>query len=312
MTTGRFREVDHDLLADYVGGALDGTPDEVTVARLVEEDAAWADAYARLAPAVADVRADLLAWGTTAAEMPPAVNDRILAALASAGEPADEAHSPASPVVPAQAHGAARRPAGVPRSGVPATTGPGRRRRRWTRIGAPVALAAVAVTAVGLLGLDQLAGRQGSDNAVTDAAGENAAPAAGQPARTAAPPLHSGRDYTPDALSGGTAAARQFSASGDPMAAQEDRAPGGRVAGPIGLDRLEDPGALTACLSEISAEHGNVPLVVDLVDYARFQGRPALVVRFTDATGARWAWVSGPECGVPGSGSDTRYRARVG
>ncbi|MER7459092.1 hypothetical protein [Micromonospora sp. NPDC126480] len=306
MTTGGFREVDHDLLADYVGGALDGTPDEVNVARLVEEDAAWAEAYARLAPAVADVRADLLAWGTRAEEMPADVTDRIAAALATA-DPTGPARAPAGHVVPVQPHGGPRRPGGASRPGGSAAAG--RRRRRWTRIGAPVALAAAAVTAVGLLGVDQLGGRRGGDSAVTGAGSEAAAPAVGQPVRTAAPPLRTGLNYTPEALA--APPARTFASDG-PSIRSGDAQQGGRVAGPIGLDRLEDPGALTACLATIGAEHGHAPMTVDLVDYARFQGVPALVVRFTDATGARWAWVSGPECGVPGSGSDSRYRTRVG
>ncbi|MEW2382450.1 hypothetical protein AB0873_10235 [Micromonospora sp. NPDC047707] len=311
MTTGGFREVDHDLLADYLGGALDGTPDEVTVAWLVEGDPAWAEAYARLAPAVAEVRADLLAWGGAAEAMPADVTDRIAAALATEAAPSGAGH--AAPVVPSQPHGGSRRPGGVPRSGVPATTGPGRRRRRWARVGAPVALAAVAVTAAGLLGLDQLGSRNGDDSAVTGTARDEAAPAAAQPFRTAGPPLRTGADYTPEGLGALPASVRaqQFSSPGS-ASEPATNSEGGRVAGPIGLDRLEDPAALTACLIEIGTEHRNGPLVVDLVDYARFQGRPALVVRFTDAAGARWAWVSGPECGVPGSASDARYRARVG
>ncbi|MCM0676339.1 hypothetical protein NCC78_16835, partial [Micromonospora phytophila] len=84
MSAGRFREVDHDLLADYLGGALDGTPQERVVARLVNEEPAWVEAYTLLAPAVAGVRADLAAWGEPGPEMPAAVTDRIVAALAHA------------------------------------------------------------------------------------------------------------------------------------------------------------------------------------------------------------------------------------
>ena len=70
MTGREFREVDHDLLADYVGGALDGTPERDRVARLVAEDAAWADAHATLAPAMARVHDELTGWGAAAPEMP--------------------------------------------------------------------------------------------------------------------------------------------------------------------------------------------------------------------------------------------------
>ncbi|MFD0818409.1 hypothetical protein ACFQ0D_08790, partial [Micromonospora zhanjiangensis] len=62
----------------------------------------------------------------------------------------------------------------------------------------------------------------------------------------------------------------------------------------------------------VAAEHGAGTVTVQLVDYATFNGTPALVVLFTDQGPDRWAWVSGPECGVPGSGADTRYQTRVG
>ncbi|WP_027661591.1 hypothetical protein [Salinispora fenicalii] len=320
MTTGGFREVDHELLADYIGGALAGTPDEVIVARLVERDGAWADAYAWLAPAVAEVHAALVAYGT-AEEMPADVADQIHTALAGTddavtertsakGATAGRATRPS--VVPTQPHAGSRRPGGIPQV---AAAGPGRRRRRW-RVGAPAALAAVAVAAVGLLGLDQLdrgTGGPGSSTGTTEQA------AAG-PVSTTAPPMQTGTDYQREDLASLAASPRQSAAppqqfSGEGTAESESSDVGiqsDRMAGPIGLDRLADPGALEACLAEIGTEHDAGRLTVEVVDYARFEGQPALVVRFTDATGARWAWVSGPECGVPGSGTDTRYRTRVG
>ncbi|RQX20241.1 hypothetical protein DLJ57_27880, partial [Micromonospora chalcea] len=86
MTSREFSEVDHDLLADYLGGALDGTPEQATVARLVEQDPAWRVAYETLAEAVDLVHADLAGWASEPApEMPVAVTDRITAALAGAG-----------------------------------------------------------------------------------------------------------------------------------------------------------------------------------------------------------------------------------
>ncbi|MFY1597274.1 hypothetical protein [Micromonospora sp. WMMD737] len=375
MTAGGYREVDHDLLADYLGGALDGTPDEDLVARLVDEDPGWAQAYALLAPAVADVHADLATWGASAPEMPADVTDRIVAALAhatasdpgtaadlgtasshatadSAGPgrsepdrsgpgraepggrragddatPAEERSAEGRPTVrtgigavPAQPlGGSGRRPAGVPRSepGRGGATGPGRRRRRWSRLAGPVALAAVSIAAVGL-GVDQLTRDQqtggAADTALPATNREGAAPAA-TPFRIAGEPsVRSGTDYTPESLAALASSPKARPFTGGPPGEQPGvQAEGGRLPGSVaGLDRLTDPAALGACIGEIKAEHGNGPLVVDVVDYARFQGRPALIVRFTDATGAHWAWASGPECGVPGSGSDSRYRTRVG
>ena len=95
----------------------------------------------------------------------------------------------------------------------------------------------------------------------------------------------------------------------DELRAIADRRPGQFQAD---LARLTTEAALSTCLAEVAAEHGSAPLAVEVIDYARFQGEQTLIIRFTDATGARWAWVSGPECGVPGSGADSRYSARVG
>ncbi|BCJ59435.1 hypothetical protein [Micromonospora endophytica] len=342
MSTGEFSGVDLDLLADYLGGALEGTPEEVDVARLVAEDPAWARAHAALAPAVTDTRADLATFGEPALEMPAEVADRILAALATA-EPPESASSetltsastdvkPAP--VPAQPLGGPRRPGRTlrPSHEWKMPTHPGRR-RRWARVAGPVALAAAAVVGLGAL---QLSGQHQSSSGQADTAlsdhgtgpvraeenepqiareGTSASgglPASGgnhTPYRIAAPPERTGTDYTADELTKANALPKitQFSSSEAQAATPDERtADGGDLA------RLDDQTALSACLAEIGTEHGGGPVTFDVVDYARFQGLPALVVRFTDSSGARWAWVSGPECGVPGSGSDTRYRTRVG
>ncbi|MFG3554112.1 hypothetical protein ACGGAQ_06975 [Micromonospora sp. NPDC047557] len=330
MTNEGFREVDTDLLADYLGGALDGTPQQAQIARLVDADPAWAEAYALLAPAVTQVRAELARWAEPSPELPPAVAERIAAALAAADTPTADAPAtltdatgspepvaPATPVsVPAQG---GRRP-GSPsptESGGGRTTGPGRRQRRWARRAAPVAAAAAAVVAVGL-GLQQLSTNTTDTGAMDRPVSAPAGAAAAGAARTSAPALHSGIDYTPQTL-GQTATTRPSPLLGDSSGGPREQpgvdAEGGRRPAPGGSDqlaRLSGEAALTACLSAVAAEHGSAPLVVEVIDYARFQGEQALVIRFTDATGARWAWVSGPECGVPGSGSDSRYSARVG
>ncbi|MGC4760584.1 hypothetical protein [Micromonospora trifolii] len=332
MTTEGFREVDADLLADYLGGALDGTPQQDEVAQLVSADPSWAEAYALLAPAVTEVRADLTRWAEPTPEMPSAITDRLLAALASA-EPTNDTSTEEAPgvdrdgdaatpsVVPAQG-GAGRRPS-VPTPGGPerrASTGPGRRRHGWARRGAPVAAAAIAVIAVAL-GLNQLSMHGSDDSGGTNAMDRPASAPEGVAgagtARTTGPALRSGTNYTPHTLGNafGPDAPAVSRATGDTSGKQPEDAEGGRRPSPDGSDqlaRLTDETALTACLASVAAEHGSAPLVVEVIDYARFQGDQALVIHFTDATGARWAWVSGPECGVPGSGSDSRYSARVG
>ncbi|MGC4808330.1 hypothetical protein [Micromonospora sp. DT233] len=356
MTAGGFREVDHDLLADYLGGALDGTPDEAVVAGLVQREPAWAVAHDALAAALPRVGLDLATWAESPVEMPPAVADRIAAALADAGgvdtggadaDGTDAGGTDAGGVdtggtdtggtdtggvdnggvdngrpaggvrpalVPAQPSPGARRPVGGTRPATgPTGAGPGRRGRRWARIAGPVALATASVFAVGL-GLNHLVdGNSQSDSGVSTTIGEQAAPGGANPNgsfRTAGAPQRSGTDWTPEALAAAPRTDASKSSGREPLGpevAGDERLPA------VGsLDRLGTRPALGSCLTAVSAEHGAGLLTVDLVDYARFRGAPALVLRFVDPSGARWAWVSGPECGVPGSGADTRYRARVG
>ncbi|GIJ08718.1 hypothetical protein ACFFMR_27500 [Micromonospora andamanensis] len=377
MSTGEFSEVDHDLLADYLGGALDGTAEHAEITRLVAQDPAWAHAHARLASAVDNVRAELAGWGEPTLELPPEITDRISAALAAAvplavptvevapvsaatedpevarsatrgpvaaDDPAadeegadvgSESTGGKTALVPTQPLGGPRRPGGPLRPGQDRTASsrPGPRRRRWARVAGPVALAAAAVVGLGALQLSQShqGGERATDTALSDRAASPAVPhaypqdsagqagtttaperasaAASTPYRVVGPPQRSDTDYTPEALTRVTPSVRQFSSSGDPEVGTQNQE---RLPAPGDLNRLGDQTALSACLAEISAEHSVGPLVFDVIDYARFQGLPALVLQFTDAAGTSWAWVSGPECGVPGSGSDARYRTRVG
>ncbi|MEH1012642.1 hypothetical protein V6U90_05920 [Micromonospora sp. CPCC 206060] len=338
MTTGPFGEVDFDLLADYVGGALDGTPEEATVARLVRDDPAWTAAYDLLVPAVGEVRADLAGLGGLPAPMPVEVTDRLSAVLATAGPPTagpatDErvGSGPTRPIgertlpvtgvprpsrVPVQAAGGTARPTN------PAPTG--RPRRRWSRLAGPVAVV-TAVLGLGGLGLSQLVGSDFGATVADSSAGnarDQGPEAAGQPqpqvagrpramlAPAAAQPLTSGTDYTPQSLTASRPATNGPGAG--PSTGTGPDSVDGRIRYPVGLARLADPTALQLCLDEIAGEHGRPAVTVTFVDYASFNGQPALVVRLTDGPGERWVWVAGPECGVPGSGADTRFRSRVG
>lgn len=349
MSTGEFSGVDHDLLADYLGGALDGTAEHAEISRLVAQDPAWAEAHALLAPAVDSVRVELAGWGASTPELPPEIGARISAALAAesrseapettavaAGDPdVVEAGPEQGALIPTQPLGGPRRPGGPLRPGQDrsAPSRPGRRRRRWARVAGPVALATAAVVGLGALQLVQsrqgegttagtalnepaaspappsVYSQDGPGEAGTKAAPERDSAAAGAPYRIIAAPQRSDTDYTPEALARLTPTIRAFSSSGEPGVDAHDRE---RLAGPGDLSRLTDQTALSACLAEIAAEHSGGPLTFDVIDYARFQGLPALVLQFTDASGTNWAWASGPECGVPGSGSDARYRTRVG
>jgi hypothetical protein len=116
---------------------------------------------------------------------------------------------------------------------------------------------------------------------------------------------YSGTDYTPQNLPGvlsGNQANDSASAAGS---GARPMAPGpAAAAGPTpdaDLARLTDSTALRECLAAIVALHGGTPSVVD---YARFQGRPALIVVLVGDS-ARWIVVAGPDCGI--AGADERY-----
>ena len=130
MTGADFTGVDIDLLADYVGGALDGTPDEARVATLIAGDPAWRDAYAQLSDGMAGIGESLQSWGAAPEPMPDDVLARLETAFAETGGAA-----PAS-----GRHLSAVRETGV---------APARKRRPW-RFALPAAVAAAALGLVGV------------------------------------------------------------------------------------------------------------------------------------------------------------------
>ncbi|MDP9798509.1 hypothetical protein J2S43_007021 [Catenuloplanes nepalensis] len=284
-------EAQWDLLADYLGGALDGDQRYDQVTALIDADPVWRDAHEALAEATDAVRADL---GTMAAApigpMPADLAARLDEALREEF---------VAPVVPLRRHR-------VPRWAVPAT----------------IAAGVLAFASIGLTGL-----LDGNDRDVATSAG--AAPdAASAPEAASAPMLaqqvlFSGRDYTPDSAAAladqveerGVAGAETLSsplsdtAAGRPPAPMQEDA-GGAV--PPVLARLTDPEALRRCLGAIAVEHGMASLTARLIDYASFQGSPGLLVLFTDPAGQDMVWVAGPECGADGMLADTLYRAPVG
>jgi hypothetical protein len=312
VTGDEFSEVDFDLLADYVGGALDGTPEHATVVALIAAEPAWRAAHDELAQGMAAVGAALGALGATAEPMPAEVATRLDEAFAAAG-PAAEDEELGAPggrrltSVPADASEPRRSPVrnrGREKRG---------RRLRWA---APIAAAAAALAFVGF-GIDYLAGRgqeATSDSAASSGAGraENApmiatdqAPASGAGV-TGLPPAaaitSSGTDYLPTTLAGATTDNRKAAPAPGEAATASAADP---------LARLRPAAALLACLQAIGAEHGGGPITVQSVDYARFAGTPAVVARFTAADGT-WAWASGSTCGTPGIGAATLDRAKVG
>jgi len=287
--------VDHDLLARYVGGALDDSPDGADVAELVANEPAWADAHDQLVVALEAVSADLAAYAAVDEPMPGDVAARLDAALADA--------PPALTVVP---------------GGRSDGAGPRQQRRRRKIPGwlAPVAAAAGVVAFAGFW-LNSAGGgfsaRDSGDNATSSDAGGSAeqAPAAAGPVP---PRAATGRDYDDQQVADGDRAMLYSPAPQASAAPGSDKEPAGtfgasELAAPAQLARLTDPTALALCLDAIANEHGAPIATTTAVDYARYEGKPALMVFFVDAAGERWAWVAGPSCGA--SGPDTRYSTRV-
>ncbi|MDR7280039.1 hypothetical protein [Catenuloplanes atrovinosus] len=282
-------EAQWDLLADYLGGVLDGDPRHDEVTALIASDSEWRDAHAALADATGAVHDDLRTLAEApVGPMPDDVAARLDAALRG------EALAPVIPL----------------------------RRRRFPRWALPATIAAgvLAFAAVGITGL--LNGLE-VNNEITSSAGSGA----DAPEAAAAPlPSHqvvvSGRDYTSASARSlaelveerGVAAAEGLSSplaesGGKPPAPMRDDA-GGAI--PPVLARLTDPEALNHCLGAIAIEHGVASLTARLIDYASFEGSPGLLVLFTDSVGQDMVWVAGPQCGADGMLADTRYSAPVG
>jgi hypothetical protein len=314
VTGAEFRGVDIDLLADYIGGVLVGTPDESVVATLIADDLAWRSAYESLGGGMATVGAEL---GRFAAEpMPDDVAARLEAAFATAPSPLSLVRDPepdgdGAPDVPLE--DAPKRERGA-----------GARPKRSLRWVTPIAIAAGMVAFVGF-GLDYLAGREGSrsdDTLSSTAAGgyaesqsrsdSGSAALSGPQADTEsvtpkleAPPspqiIASGTDYTKATLA--DAVVKPMAQSGAP-----DR-PTAAASGP--LHRLSTAAGLQDCLDMIAAANGGGHLEAQSVDFARYEGEPAIVVRFTATDGKTWAMASGPSCGTPSGGADTLAKVPV-
>ncbi len=290
------RQVDLDLLADYACGALDGTPAAEQVAALVTTDAGWIAMYQALRAAEPMVSGQLSALGATPEVLPADVALRLDEALRTAGHPA----------------GAAAAVAGPGAEVVSLAT----RRRRRARVLAAAA-AVVGVLGIGTVGAIGLVGQNGGtatsaqqESGATDLAGPSAA--GGDAGRTprdnglqvpngkSAPAafgglLVSGTDYQPDTL---RSLPDRLGLSKDSLA------PELAATVPTELARLTEPGLLRQCLAAVTTRH---PGSTQVVDFARYQGNPALIILVAGAAGDRLVVVAGPACG--GTGPDERFTA---
>ncbi|GIG01233.1 hypothetical protein [Catellatospora citrea] len=276
--------VDLDLLADYVGGALDGTPEHDRIARLVTDDPAWRSAAADLRSALLLVDADLATLAAAAEPMPDDIAARFDTLLASP----EFATSPAPPA----------------RSGVGERTlsrdarGARPARRGWRRWAAPVAVAAGVLALAGIvLPLGPLATTV--QEAATGMSAQDAPAVAPADGRT--PISASGTDYLREQLND-SGVMTQKSA---PSASAARTGDAQLFSSPMpGLDRLSGSAdALASCLAAIRTA---LPGTVTGADFARFEGRPALVVT-VDTTSGGWWFVAGPGCGL--NGADELFRS---
>jgi hypothetical protein len=296
VTRNEFSEVDFDLLADYVGGALDGTPDHATVADLVARDPAWQTAHDAMAAGMTAVGTQLSALGVAPEPMPADLAVRL--------EEAIRAEAPAPRIEAIRGSGPSR--SSTARS----------RRRRW-RWAVPVA-AAAGVLAFAGIGIDYLAGgsNTATDRQASSAGGavraENAPMAASGLPQVAAAPTGDQIRSTGTDYDFATLGSRATSRAGAPAGNGATLAPGiADDSASAPLARLRAPDALLGCLNAIAVTNGAGIITVQTVDYARFRGRPALVVRFSAANG-NWAWASGPGCGAPGADAATLASVPVG
>jgi hypothetical protein len=338
VTDQEFSGVDFDRLAEYLGGALDGTPAAAEIEHLVTHDARWREAYAALGAALDRVRNDLGRLGATREPMPADVVGRLEEALRAGPQAVGASASPGStddarPAArqPVRRSATAGRAIGAPPASRPARDGVGpptrrhRSRGRWTRW-AGLTAAAAAVVALGALGANVLGGRLPSngDNATSANGGyegsgrDDQAPAA--PSVTAGGVAltvqASGSDYRPDTIAtlgrrlAAPARASQSAAEGTADKGVAPRPAADLDAVPGELRRLTDPAELSACLTALITGY-RAPASVQAVDYARFEGRPAVVVIFADGDGGRWAAAVGPHCGLPWAGANERFATRV-
>ena len=254
-------QVDHDLLADYVGGALDGTPEAKRVEALVASSPAWRNAADELRAAMRAVDSDLEALRRSPETMPPHLVDRFDELLAS----------------PAMAPLAAR-PALDPLAERKPQRSTPTRARRWRRWAAPVAIMAAAVTFFAIGNLPSLTNRNNSPASAPEAVldtEKKVTAAGGDPI----PTITSGRQHNRSSLGG----ARTTSDTAAP-ATKPGTSPGQllNVEGIPELQRLMNTAALQACLDAVAVV---LPGKVTLVDYAYFESKPALVISITTPSG---------------------------
>lgn len=261
--------VDHDLLADFVGGALEGTPEADRVAELIATSTAWRTAADSLTRALGAVSQDLQTLSGYEESMPADVVSRFDDLFASPSFAA----TPVAAKDPLASRPLEHR--------VPAA-----RRKSWRKWAVPVAAAIAAVGGFLIIRGLPMTASSTTGSADSSLSRENIA-AAGAPGPV--PTISSGTNYT-----------RQSLLQPSPVAQAvqpEDRGKSEEVVPGSSLYSKPSPSTLQACLDAVAAALPGTPT---LVDYAKFEGRPALVISITSGS-QRWMFVAGPDCGPAGA-----------
>jgi len=302
--------IDRDLLADHLGGALAGTPEGARVERLVSTDPSWARAATELSAAMDSVAGDLRTLPPLT--MPDDIAARLDHALASAAATPDVATAARG----GRSAGESRRP--------PAHPG-GRKRHRVARWSAGLAVAAgvAAFAAIGISGWEPdqpFPGLTDNDSGGADgAAGPESLNEA--PAQQPSGPLvvATGSDYESATLEI-TEPARPSPRLGgqnlpSPPQQASDDALGTNEAPTVVPDPLvrlwTDPVERGECLTMIAASIQPPTVTINTVDFATYEGEPALIIWATAGDGTRWAWVSGPGCGAIAGDPDVWFETQI-
>lgn len=280
------------VLADYLAGLLEGTPEGDEVADRIAAEPAWAAAYADLRTADTAVTAslrDYLATDDALSEqsMPSDVAARLDAAVADAG---NDAHS----------------------ADVIGLDGARKRRRtpRWVSAGGAVAAGVVVLAAAALGAGTLMSSQQNAPNSAADAPAGSPAPREGDARASGKGPqttfddggptlIASGTEYTSETVGSVTDKVDSRGvqqAPGDQSTAEQPGRLPDPAKVPAELSRFaSSPTDLDACLSAIRGTALGV-------DYAKYNGRPALVVVVADdgITPSRIV-VAGPDCGQSGA-----------
>lgn len=268
-----------DALCELDEGLLAGTPAEADVLAHVADCASCADFIATLTA----TRVRLAAL--PAEPMPADIAERIDAALAGEAQTTPGAAGVVTPLDHAR------------RTRAP----------RWVRGAGAVAagIALLTATAVGV----------GTFTTVNEKSGTISGAAEGNstPTDSAQRDADSVPNYTQATLADGVRAlvAGQSGAAGAPQSksASPSRPLNTQQDAPVppDLQRLRSPAQFASCIAELAGRPGVSPLAVD---YARYEGEPAVVIVLPDADPAVvQAWVVGPGCST--GNPDFRHREVV-